>query len=76
MSDSSLEPKDLAQIYRDFRKGREDEKNEPGAADFYYDEMEMRRYAVSQGSFEKLFLTAYRFVSAMSSGLYALLPHS
>ena len=76
MPDSSLEPKDLAQIYRDFRKGREDEKNEPGAADFYYDEMEMRRYAVSQGSFEKLFLTAYRFVSAMSSGLYALLPHS
>jgi len=39
----SSEPKDLAQIYRDLRKGREDAKNEPGAADFSYSEMEMRR---------------------------------
>jgi hypothetical protein len=30
-------------IYRDLRKGMEDAKNEPGAADFYYGEMEMRR---------------------------------
>jgi hypothetical protein len=27
------------------RKGREDNKDEPGAADFYYGEMEMRRHA-------------------------------
>ena len=27
------------------RKGREDSKDEPGAADFYYGEMEMRRHA-------------------------------
>jgi len=36
-------PRDLAAIYRALRKGREDTKDEPGAADFYYGEMEMRR---------------------------------
>jgi|tagenome__1003787_1003787.scaffolds.fasta_scaffold20937837_2 hypothetical protein len=34
---------EVAGIYRSLRKGREDAKNEPGAADFYYGEMEMRR---------------------------------
>jgi hypothetical protein len=29
-------------VYRDLRKGREDAKDEPGAADFYYGEMEKR----------------------------------
>lgn len=33
----------VAGIYRELRKGMEDAKNEPGAADFYYGEMEMRR---------------------------------
>jgi Pentapeptide repeats (9 copies) len=37
---------EIAGIYRDLRKGLEDAKNEPGAADFYYGEMEMRRLAV------------------------------
>ncbi len=32
-------------IYRALRKGLEDSGNEPGAADFYYGEMEMRRLA-------------------------------
>jgi hypothetical protein len=32
-------------LYRALRKGREDTKDEPGAADFYYGEMEMRRLA-------------------------------
>ena len=50
LSDSSLKPKALAQIYRNLRKGREDEKNEPGAADFYYGEMEMRRRSDSWGT--------------------------
>ena len=36
---------EIAGIYRDLRKGLEDVKNEPGAADFYYGEMEMRRLA-------------------------------
>jgi uncharacterized protein YjbI with pentapeptide repeats len=34
-----------ARAYRALRKGREDNKDEPGAADFYYGEMEMRRKA-------------------------------
>ncbi len=35
----------IARTYRGLRKGREDNKDEPGAADFYYGEMEMRRKA-------------------------------
>ncbi len=34
---------EIAGIYRGLRKGLEDSSNEPGAADFYYGEMEMRR---------------------------------
>jgi uncharacterized protein YjbI with pentapeptide repeats len=36
---------EIAGLYRALRKGREDSKDEPGAADFYYGEMEMRRHA-------------------------------
>jgi uncharacterized protein YjbI with pentapeptide repeats len=35
----------VAALYRALRKGREDTRDEPGAADFYYGEMEMRRHA-------------------------------
>jgi uncharacterized protein YjbI with pentapeptide repeats len=38
------EPDVLASVYRQLRKSREDAKDEPGAADFYYGEMEMRRH--------------------------------
>jgi uncharacterized protein YjbI with pentapeptide repeats len=38
-----LTPDRLAALYRSLRKAQEDSKNEPGAADFYYGEMEMRR---------------------------------
>ncbi|MBZ4020134.1 hypothetical protein CCS38_31245 [Streptomyces purpurogeneiscleroticus] len=37
-------PAQLAPVYRALRKSLEDTKNEPGAADFYYGEMEMRRH--------------------------------
>ncbi|MGW7131312.1 pentapeptide repeat-containing protein [Streptomyces bobili] len=37
-------PAHLAPVYRALRKAFEDGKNEPGAADFYYGEMEMRRH--------------------------------
>ncbi|WLW55218.1 pentapeptide repeat-containing protein [Streptomyces sp. YU58] len=37
-------PEDIAATYRQLRKGFEDSKNEPGAADLYYGEMEMRRH--------------------------------
>lgn len=33
----------MASTYRQLRKSREDSKDEPGGADFYYGEMEMRR---------------------------------
>ncbi|MFJ2175873.1 pentapeptide repeat-containing protein [Streptomyces sp. NPDC087851] len=36
-------PPALASLYRQLRKAFEDGKDEPGAADFYYGEMEMRR---------------------------------
>lgn len=39
----SLEEKRLVEIYRSLRKALEDQKNEPGAADFYYAEMDLRR---------------------------------
>jgi hypothetical protein len=51
-------------------QGREDAKDEPGAADFYYGEMEMRRHArrgrtggASRGQVERAVLTAYWLVS-------------
>jgi hypothetical protein len=44
---------EIAGIYRDLRKGLEDIKNEPGAADFYYGEMEMRRLAAREPSARK-----------------------
>jgi uncharacterized protein YjbI with pentapeptide repeats len=39
-----LSPGVIAGLYRALRKGREDSKDEPGAAEFYYGEMEMRRH--------------------------------
>jgi uncharacterized protein YjbI with pentapeptide repeats len=39
-----LSPGLVAGLYRALRKGLEDAKDEPGAADFYYGEMEMRRH--------------------------------
>lgn len=38
-------PHQIAAIYRSLRKGQEERKDEPGAADFYYGEMEMRRHS-------------------------------
>jgi uncharacterized protein YjbI with pentapeptide repeats len=40
-----LTPGAIAPLYRALRKGLEDTRDEPGAADFYYGEMEMRRHA-------------------------------
>ncbi|MCU1670508.1 MAG: hypothetical protein JWP40_3435 [Blastococcus sp.] len=41
-------PARLEVLYRQVRKAIEDSKNEPGAADFYYGEMEMRRAAATR----------------------------
>ena len=40
-------PHQISAIYRALRSGREGRKDEPGAADFYYGEMEMRRHTSS-----------------------------
>ena len=55
--------RDIAAIYRDLRKGREDNKAEPDAADFYYGEMEMRRLAPPAHCVERALLSAYWAVS-------------
>ena len=63
-----LTPGAIAGLYRALRKGREDAKDEPGATDFYYGEMEMRRYmrgqanesgGDSRGRVDRGVLTAY-----------------
>ncbi|GLX19751.1 pentapeptide repeat-containing protein [Streptomyces lavendulae] len=53
------EPAALAPVYRQLRKAFEDGKHEPGAADFYYGEMEMRRHADDIPRAERSLLTAY-----------------
>lgn len=73
-----LEPGQIAGLYRALQKGREDNHDEPGAADFYYGEMEMRRHArsspasgnassfaggASRGRAERSILTVYWLVS-------------
>ncbi|MGV9605819.1 pentapeptide repeat-containing protein [Streptomyces sp. NPDC003631] len=53
-------PAQLAPVYRALRKAFEDGKNEPGAADFYYGEMEMRRRdSANTTSAERGLLHAY-----------------
>ncbi|MGW1988357.1 pentapeptide repeat-containing protein [Streptomyces collinus] len=52
-------PDVLAPLYRALRKGSEDAKNEPDAADFYYGEMEMRRNDPARPLGERVLLTLY-----------------
>ena len=49
----------IAALYRALRKGREDSKDEPGAADFYYGEMELRRHDPTKPKAERLMLFLY-----------------
>ncbi|MEU1934356.1 pentapeptide repeat-containing protein [Streptomyces coeruleorubidus] len=53
----------VAVIYRQLRKAREDAKDEPGAADFYYGEMEMRRHGRKWDEAERWLLQAYWLLS-------------
>ena len=61
--DDSLTPRQIAGLYRALRKGREDSKDEPGAADFYYGEMEMRRHDRTAPKAERLVLFLYWLTS-------------
>ena len=54
-----MQPRALAAVYRALRKSHEDSSNEPGAADFYYGEMEMRRADPRTPPAERGLLTAY-----------------
>jgi uncharacterized protein YjbI with pentapeptide repeats len=62
---------ELTGLYRALRNGRESIKDEPGAADFYYGEMEMRRQTESGAGFptrttpavERGLITLYWLVS-------------
>jgi hypothetical protein len=58
-----VRPAEIAALYRALRKGLEDTKDEPGAADFYYGEMEMRRHAAPRRSADRALLTLYWLVS-------------
>jgi pentapeptide repeat protein len=44
-TEAAIEAEDISALYRALRKGREDARDHPGAADFYFGEMEMRRHA-------------------------------
>ena len=61
--ENALDASSIAGIYRDLRKGREDSKDEPGAADFYYGEMEMRRFDTTKPRAERLIIWLYWLVS-------------
>ena len=68
-----MEPHQIAPIYRSLRKGQEDNKDEPGAADFYYGEMEMRRLNSRKPWPERVVLWLYWLVSGYGlRGLRAL----
>ncbi|MFD7409016.1 pentapeptide repeat-containing protein [Streptomyces sp. NPDC059866] len=54
-----LDPAALAPVYRQLRKAFEDGKDEPGAADFYYGEMEMRRHDPGTPRAERALIAAY-----------------
>lgn len=58
-----LGPERLAVLYRSLRKAFEDAKNEAGAGDFYYGEMEARRHASSTSPGERALLAAYWMLS-------------
>ncbi|MET9890591.1 hypothetical protein ABZZ47_10315 [Streptomyces sp. NPDC006465] len=60
---NALAPDTVATIYRQLRKAREDAKDEPGAADFYYGEMEMRRFSKGWESAERWLLQLYWLLS-------------
>jgi uncharacterized protein YjbI with pentapeptide repeats len=68
-----LTPDRLAALYRALRNVQEDSKNEPGAADFYYGEMEMVRLDPQTPWAERVIMWLYWLVSGYGlRGLRAL----
>jgi hypothetical protein len=58
-----LSPNAIASIYRDLRKGKESSGDAPGAADFYFGEMEMRRKDPTSSPAERLTVWLYWLVA-------------
>jgi len=56
-------PERTATLYRSLRKAFEDSKNEAGAGDFYYGEMEMRRRSLATSRAERWILSSYWLLS-------------
>jgi uncharacterized protein YjbI with pentapeptide repeats len=50
---------EVAALYRALRKGREDARDQPGSASFYYGEMEMRRRQARAFSADRIVLSLY-----------------
>jgi hypothetical protein len=50
---------EIAELYRSLRSGLEQARTEPGASDFYYGEMEMRRHDRSASRAERAILFVY-----------------
>ncbi|MDT5304853.1 MAG: hypothetical protein QOE48_520 [Mycobacterium sp.] len=62
-------PGETERIYRDLRKRLEDVKDAPGAADFYYGEMEMRRLATRASKKQRADTTHRRSIREFAAGI-------
>ena len=49
----------VASVYRDLRRSLEAKSDMPGAADFYYGEMEMRRWGKGRSAIERVLVSCY-----------------
>lgn len=58
-----LEADQVASIYRDLRRSLEAKSDMPGASDFYYGEMEMRRWSVDRPLLERILVWCYWLMS-------------
>jgi uncharacterized protein YjbI with pentapeptide repeats len=58
-ADAAPDAAEIAELYRSLRSGLEQARNEPGAADFYYGETEMRRHDRHSSLAEKAILAGY-----------------
>lgn len=59
----ALRASQVAAVYRDLRRSFEARADEPGAADFYYGEMEMRRHSREPGLAERGIIWLYWILS-------------
>jgi hypothetical protein len=60
---SALSPAQVASVYRSLRKSVEAQSDEPGACDFYYGGMEMRRLDRTKSLWERALIWLYWLTS-------------